>query len=306
VPSYETGNQTDFLTKVAAPAAANDTASTAAGAAVTVAVLDNDTCVGGCDPASLTIGTGPGSGNTVVRNADGSVTYTPVAGFSGIDSFTYTVRDTTTGTQVSNPATVAVTVAQGTPPPPPAPIAVNDTATTTQGTSKGIDLVANDTNCSATTPCSVTVVTQPTNGTVIANSPAAGQVTYTPKAGFTGTDTFSYTATDAGGTSGTASVSVKVDPNPVTDVVTISSAALARNGSLNVSGTVSRVNGAFAPNVQVFQGLVTGSTCSGTNLGTASVKGGNGGWSFSFRNPAATPRSACVQSANGGVTVKTY
>ena len=37
-----------------------------------------------------------------------------------------------------------------------------------------------------------------------------GTVTYTPNAGFTGTDDFTYTACDISGTCGTATVSVRV------------------------------------------------------------------------------------------------
>jgi hypothetical protein len=296
VPSYETGKQTDFLTKVAAPVAANDAVSTTSGSPVKIDILANDSCVGTCDPASLAIGTSPSNG-TAARNADGTVTYTSAAGFTGGDSFTYTVRDTTTGTQVSNPATV--TVAVGTAPIPPAlPVAVNDLASTTQGTVVGINVTGNDTNCSPTTPCSVTIVTQPTNGSVVPNSPEAGKVSYTPTAGFTGTDTFSYTATNAAGSS-TANVTVTVAPNPVTDVVTISRARL-RNGSLSVNGTVSRINNAFAPNVQVFAGAanVSHTACDGTSLGNAAVDN-RGRWSFAASGVASA--RVCVQSPNGGV-----
>jgi len=301
VPTYKTGKATDFLTKVAAPIAINDSASTRAGIPVTVDILANDTCVGACDPASLLIGTAPANG-VAVRNADGTVTYT--SSVVGTDSFTYTVRDTTTGTQVSNPAIVAVTVLPAV--TPPAPVAQNDTASTVQGTVVGINLIANDTNCSATTPCTVAIVAAPLHGTVAANTPAAGQVTYTPAAGFTGTDTFSYTASNAGGTSNTASVTVTVVPNPVTDVVTIAKASLNKAGNLSVSGTVTALNNAFAATVQVFAGAANASHtgCTGTSLGTAPVATkpakSAGSWSFTARGVAPTPR-VCVQSTNLGV-----
>jgi manganese oxidase len=301
VPTFKTGKATTFLANVVAPIAANDTASTSSGVAVRIPVLDNDTCVGDCDPASLLIGTAPANG-TAVRNADGTVTYTPNAGFTGTNSFTYTVRDTTTGTQVSNPATVTVTV--GVTAPPPKPVAANDTATTIQGTVVGINVIANDTNCGS--GCTVAIVAAPTHGTAVANSPAAGQVTYTPAAGFTGADTFTYTASNAGGTSNTAQVTVNVTANPVTDMVTITKAVLAKAGNLSVTGTVSLLNSAFAPSVTVFAGAANAShtACTGTSLGTAPVStkpGPNAGsWSFSKKAVAPTPR-VCVQSPNGGV-----
>jgi len=294
VPTYKTGQATDFLTKVAAPVAANDTASTIAGVAVTVDLLANDACVGACDPASLTIGTAPANG-PAVRNADGTVTYT--SSVVGTDSFTYTVRDTTTGTQVSNPATVAVTVLPAV--TPPAPVAENDTASTVQGTVVGINLIGNDSNCSS--GCSVAIVAAPLQGTVAANTPAAGQVTYTPVAGFTGTDTFSYTATNAGGTSNTASVTATVVPNPVTDVITIAKATQVKSGNLSVNGSVTALNNVFAASVEVFAGAANAShtACTGTDLGATPVDR-LGRWSFTKRGLAPTPR-VCVQSANGGV-----
>jgi FtsP/CotA-like multicopper oxidase with cupredoxin domain len=300
VPTFKTGQDTDFLANVAAPIAANDSASTSAGTAVRIPVTANDTCVGACDPASLVVGSNPANG-TAAGNGDGSVTYTPAGGFTGTDSFTYTVRDTTTGTQVSNVATVTVTV--GSAPPPPAPVAVADTATTVQDTVVGINVTANDSNCGS--GCTVAIVTAPLHGTAVANSPAAGQVTYTPTAGFTGSDGFTYTATNAGGTSGPANVSVSVTANPLTDVVTITQARLQRNGSLSVKGTVTALNNAFAPTVEVFAGPANASHtgCTGTSLGTAQVNtrsGKNGGsWSFAAKGVSAT--SVCVQSANLGV-----
>ena len=53
-------------------------------------------------------------------NADGTVTYTPAANFTGTDTFTYTVRD---GNGGSDDGTVTVTVD----PVNDAPVAVDDT-----------------------------------------------------------------------------------------------------------------------------------------------------------------------------------
>ena len=87
-----------------APVAVNDTATTTAPAAVTVPVLANDTDANG-DVLTVT-GAGPATNGTVVVNADGTITYTPNAGFVGQDSFTYTVSDGA----LTATATVTVTV----------------------------------------------------------------------------------------------------------------------------------------------------------------------------------------------------
>ena len=76
-----------------APVADNDVAGTAENTPVTANVLANDvdydsTLV----PSSVTIVTGPLNG-TAVANANGTITYTPNAGFTGADELTYTVKD---------------------------------------------------------------------------------------------------------------------------------------------------------------------------------------------------------------------
>ncbi len=56
----------------------------------------NDSDVDG-DPLTIIAVTGPANGTTVL-NADGTVTYTATTGFSGIDSFDYTISDGNGGT----------------------------------------------------------------------------------------------------------------------------------------------------------------------------------------------------------------
>ncbi len=74
-----------------APVAMDDRATTPAGVPVTVYVLENDWDVDG-DELTIIAVTQPVSG-VAQLNADQSITYAPVAGFHGIDSFAYTVSD---------------------------------------------------------------------------------------------------------------------------------------------------------------------------------------------------------------------
>ncbi|ETX00313.1 MAG: hypothetical protein ETSY1_11685 [Candidatus Entotheonella factor] len=91
------------------PTAANDTARTAPGAAVTVAVTANDTDPDGTiDPATVTIVSGPSNGVVTVNATTGAVTYMPNAGFVGVDTITYTVADN--DGEMSNTATLTITV----------------------------------------------------------------------------------------------------------------------------------------------------------------------------------------------------
>ncbi len=90
------------------PVTVNDTAATLQGQPVRVAVLANDSDPDG-DPLTVTAVTA-GQHGTATANADGTVTYTPAAGFVGTDAFTYTIGDGRGGTATGT-ATVAVSAA---------------------------------------------------------------------------------------------------------------------------------------------------------------------------------------------------
>jgi gliding motility-associated-like protein len=90
------------------PVAVNDTTKTDPNVPVTIPVLNNDNTPDQ-DPLTLCadepIITAPGHG-TVVVNGDGTITYTPVTGYTGIDSFQYEVCDS----EGSSSAWVFITV----------------------------------------------------------------------------------------------------------------------------------------------------------------------------------------------------
>lgn len=89
------------------PVANPDFATTPLMTPVVIDVLDNDTDVDG-DPLTVTAATAPNG--TVVINADGTLTYTPDDGFSGVDDITYTITDGQGGFDTST-ATVTVAAA---------------------------------------------------------------------------------------------------------------------------------------------------------------------------------------------------
>jgi hypothetical protein len=94
------------------PVAVADAAQTLAGVALTINVLANDTINNvTVNPANVTVTPLPtGTAGSVVVNAlTKVVTYTPAAGFAGIDTFAYNVTETATGL-TSNNALVTVTV----------------------------------------------------------------------------------------------------------------------------------------------------------------------------------------------------
>ncbi|MBC9798457.1 Ig-like domain-containing protein, partial [Sinomicrobium weinanense] len=169
----------------------DDTANTPIDTPVTIPVLDNDVAGDSpIDPSTVAIATMPGSGSTAV-NADGTVAYTPDAGFEGTDTFTYTVDDEDGFT--SNEATVTVFVGNN-----GGLMAVDDEADTPLDTPVTIPVLDNDVAGNAPIdPSTVAIGTMPTGGNTAVN--AAGTVTYTPDAGFEGTDTFTYTVEDTEG-----------------------------------------------------------------------------------------------------------
>ena len=180
-----------------APVASDDPASTSEDTALNIDVLANDTDV---DGNSLTVQSVTQGTNGTVTNNGIDVTYTPNADFNGSDSFAYTVSDGNGGTDT---AAVNVTVNAT----DDDPVANDDSVSTSEDTAVNIDVLANDSDVDGDT-LSVSAVTQGTNGTVTNNGI---DVTYTPDPGFTGVDSFDYTADDGNGGSDTATVTVAVE-----------------------------------------------------------------------------------------------
>jgi peptidyl-prolyl cis-trans isomerase A (cyclophilin A) len=174
---------------------------------VTVNVLANDTDADGAlVPSTLTIVTGPESGAIEVNEATGVVTFVPPsAEFLGTVTFSYTVDDNDGNT--SNVATATVTISTQLP-----PVGNDDAVRTPRGQAVDIDVLANDTDAEdGIDPTTVTIVDTANHGTTQVD-PVTGVVTYTPAAGFVGTDTFTYIfADDAAAVSQEATVTVVVD-----------------------------------------------------------------------------------------------
>lgn len=88
-----------------APDAVNDGATLDEDASVMISVLANDSDPDN-DPLSVSEATSPSHGSLTV-NAEGTITYTPTANYSGSDSFSYSISD---GRGGSDTATVNITV----------------------------------------------------------------------------------------------------------------------------------------------------------------------------------------------------
>ena len=198
------------------PQANDDSAMTTQDVPVTIAVLANDEDADG-DALTLVAVTAPANGTATV-NADGSVTYTPAAGFVGDDSFSYTAADPS-GAETTADVTVTVN---------PLPVvAADDSATTNRNQSVQIDVLANDEGSGLT----VDSVGNAANGTV---SVEGGGVLYTPNRDFTGSDTFTYRARDDRGTTSEATVTVTVMPFNRDPVANDDSASTPKNVPITI------------------------------------------------------------------------
>ncbi len=105
-----TGTVSTGLRRNRVPVAVADSATTAVNTATVIAVLGNDSDGDG-DPLSITAVTQGTSGTTAITTGAGvpdRITYTPNNGFTGADSFNYTIGD---GNGATASATVTVTVA---------------------------------------------------------------------------------------------------------------------------------------------------------------------------------------------------
>lgn len=103
------GGRTLWALDNQAPITVPDGVTSASGATVTIDVLANDEDRDGAlVPATTSIALSPANGTAIVDISTGRVTYTPNAGFSGIDRFSYVVSD---NNGLSSAATsVAVTI----------------------------------------------------------------------------------------------------------------------------------------------------------------------------------------------------
>ncbi|WGZ94003.1 MAG: Ig-like domain-containing protein [Candidatus Thiothrix putei] len=235
------------------PVAVNDNATTTAETPVAIDVLTNDTDPNG-DPlsiASFAQGT-----NGAVTQVGNMLVYTPVAGFTGTDQFTYIVKD-----PGNNQSQATVTVTVGGAANPNAPIANTDQVETIRDVAVTIPVLDNDRDPNGD-PLSVTGTGAATNGTV---TQSGNNVTYTPNPGFTGDDRFTYTVTDGNGNTVTGDVFVRVNTpggnlNAQADLYTVD-----MNSSDNVFAVMS--------NDEVPAGGATLTIVNAPGHGSASVSG---------------------------------
>jgi len=200
------------------PTAIVDNVSIEAESSVTIVdVLGNDSDLDG-DTLTVTKVDSESLKGSAVELTNGVVTFAPKAGFTGSDSFTYTVSDgTATATATVNVTVTAINSA---------PVAVED------GVATVISIVEDSRNNTITVldndedpdnildpdnqTLSVIAVTEANHGVV---SVLSGNVIYTPTANYNGTDSFTYTVDDGNGGTDTGVVTLTVTDDGI-DIAT--------------------------------------------------------------------------------------
>ncbi|MCP4338142.1 MAG: PKD domain-containing protein, partial [Desulfobulbaceae bacterium] len=140
--------------------------------------------------------------NGTLTGTTPNLTYTPSTGYTGSDSFTFTVSD---GKDTSASATITITVSENTP-DNNVPVANNQIIGTAQDTAVAITLTGADADGDTLTFSNES----PSNGTLTGTTP---NLTYTPSTGYTGSDSFTFTVSDGKDTSTTATISITVGEN---------------------------------------------------------------------------------------------
>jgi uncharacterized protein YhjY with autotransporter beta-barrel domain len=212
---------------------------------------------GGTAPYAYAVTAGALPGGLTLNASTGAITGTPSA--LGTFNFSITATDSSTGT---GPYTATQAYA----------ITVIDVPPTAANSSLTVAYNAPATNVPLTlgggAATSLTITVPPTNGTAIVTGP--NTITYQPTTGYAGPDSFSYTATNSGGTSAPATVSVTVQ-DPVITITAGGGFAAAVAAPYTQTFTF---NGGAQPwsGYQVTN-LPAGITITGTTANTVTISG---------------------------------
>ena len=183
---------------------ATNTVPTNAPSMITLSASDVDG-----DPLTYTTNSFPAHGTLSSFNtAAGTLVYTPASGYSGSDSFTFSVNDGSTNSPV---ATAYLVVAGGVINTNHPPVASNATYTVTAGFATNLMLMASDVDGNL---LSYTINSLPAHGALYGFNSTNGAATYLPSSSYSGSDSFSFSVSDGFTNSPVATVSFTVQSAP--------------------------------------------------------------------------------------------
>jgi parallel beta-helix repeat protein len=189
-------------------------ALTAGSTSGTVTVQEQDQ-YGNATTSAETVSLSSSSASGAFQDASSGATITSVAIAAGGSTASFKYADTLAGAPTLAASASGLTSAsQQETVSAAAPVANNDTATVAENSSANVlNVLANDTDLNpASTGLIVAGYSQPAHGTVTLVN---GQLVYAPAAGYTGTDSFTYTASDGTAVSTPATVTLTVSAGPV-------------------------------------------------------------------------------------------
>lgn len=152
----------------------------------------------------ISVGSPDQGGNAIINGSQTAIDYFPAVNFFGTETFTYTISDSNGATDT---ATVTVTVT----PVDDSPVAVDDTFDVERSsTNNTLSVLTNDIDVDVFDIFTITDAGTPDKGGNVVIDGSQTALTYTPVAGFIGTETFNYTITDGHGGSSTGTITVHV------------------------------------------------------------------------------------------------
>jgi hypothetical protein len=303
---------------VGTPAANPQTVAVAhdsSGTAITLTSTDDDT-------PTLTetyAFTQPSHGTVAVSGAAGSptVTYTPAVGYHGSDSFTFTANN---GTNSSTSATVMLNVAVGTPTANP------QTVSTAENTALNVTLTGSDDDLPALSLTFALVSGpghSPANGTITGFNPVTGALTYTPAAGFHGSDTFDFTVSNGTNVSATGTVTVNTTAATAATITAVS-ADWGTNGTiaLQTAGDglrllptgrntdlpwygINKLQITLSQSESLSSGDVSVTGISVASYGPVTISGSGTNYTITFAQAITTADRVTVTIGNAGITTFT-
>ena len=148
-------------------------------------------------------------GTATITGGGATLAYTPPADTTGVDSFDYTIEDST-----GNPATATVNVTITAGPPNQPPTAVDDSFSVAHNSvDNALDALANDFDPDVGDTLTIVSVGPTSVGGNVVIVGGGTQLQYTSVTGFSGVETFDYTIQDPDATTDVATVTVTVAPS---------------------------------------------------------------------------------------------